>query len=209
MSERIPRWKQMIRKACPDFYSHSAEEQQIILRTINPMLTDSNYCLICKRVVEISDGDCIYCKGNAREAGISTPLEKELERRTFSHLLQDPTIDRLTYDTLSKCLENYPTDRPLGRNNADEAEKAAREARRKAYLGIKEEKTIEKNEEERNAKEQRKLKDWILTKFSGCSWYKELCYKRIHTLHGYYESGSISKEEFETLKSDILKNIKK
>lgn len=36
---------------------------------------------------------------------------------------------------------------------------------------------------------------------------KEKCYKKIDKIHGYYERGSITKEEFETLKKEILSEI--
>ena len=37
--------------------------------------------------------------------------------------------------------------------------------------------------------------------------YKERCYKRINRIHGYYESGSITQEEFESMKREILSKI--
>lgn len=37
--------------------------------------------------------------------------------------------------------------------------------------------------------------------------YKEKCYKRIDEIHGYYERGSITQEEFEALKKEILSEI--
>lgn len=40
------------------------------------------------------------------------------------------------------------------------------------------------------------------------SKYKEKCYKRIDKIHRYYERGSITKEEFESLKNEILNKIK-
>ena len=37
--------------------------------------------------------------------------------------------------------------------------------------------------------------------------YKEKCYKRINRIHGYYERGSITESEFESLKKEILSKI--
>ena len=37
--------------------------------------------------------------------------------------------------------------------------------------------------------------------------YKEKCYKKIDKIHGYYERGSITQEEFESLKKEILSKI--
>lgn len=39
------------------------------------------------------------------------------------------------------------------------------------------------------------------------SKYKEKCYKRVNRIHTYYEKGSITKEEFEELKQQILSKI--
>lgn len=37
--------------------------------------------------------------------------------------------------------------------------------------------------------------------------YKEKCFKKIDDLHRYCESGSITQEEFETIKQEILSSI--
>ena len=41
----------------------------------------------------------------------------------------------------------------------------------------------------------------------GAIKQKEKCYKRIDKIHRYYERGSITKEEFESLKKDILSEM--
>ena len=48
----------------------------------------------------------------------------------------------------------------------------------------------------------------IKKKFKQSTSYKEHCYKRIAKFHKYYESGAITKEEFENIKQDILNKLK-
>lgn len=38
-------------------------------------------------------------------------------------------------------------------------------------------------------------------------WYKQRCYKKINTLHDYLKSGSITQDEFQKLKNEILQSI--
>ena len=103
-------------------------------------------------------------------------------RKEIDVLLEEEIADEIYYREVAKLAE---------KRRKEQEEKKKRE------------------EEERIAREQRKLKNRILNALAGCSWYKEMCYKRIHKIHGYYESGSISQEEFESLKGEILSKIKR
>lgn len=51
---------------------------------------------------------------------------------------------------------------------------------------------------------------WLVSKekFRGSTLYKEKCYKKINRFHSYYISGSITEDEFNKLKQEILKKIK-